>query len=1397
MRYRNKQRGIAYGMVLLLVLQLFFCKVGVLQVNADTPDPEKVVNVYNVENGGLMQSPYVSKTGITIEYMLLQTPVTPDVDAIYRSVYVFDEGTHAYQLIAEQNGVVSMTAKVGTSYNAFQETFTAQAGQDTHYKVEYSLYDTVHSASIGATQTIEFELDQIAPNVDGALDVTENTLVKQDVQYTPILQDSTDWSADGYTVKVCGTRTYVEESADGNLTEKCMNIEESAINDGASNNGVAITLNETGAYEIYTEATDRAGNQAQSQTVRFQIDKDAPVPYISGVTDGACSKNDVQLDFVVKDFRPSLTDNVISVKKAGVLQAAGTYSWSAVANDAYSVSCEDVVFSQEGSYEVSLIGKDQAANETVANDAAKVSFTIDKTAPVFQIQGLQNGKIFYDSGLALNFQATDANHDIADYCITVKRIDENGDAQPDVTYKTTTGWSLNNGQATKTLTFDEDGNYTVSIEGKDKAGNAGEKVEAQFRIDTTAPDITLSAMDSYYNTTASVLVDIKELNYSEIAAEDMPVLAISKTLDGVASVVTDVLTLTGVQSHFQKDITEDGTYVAKVTAKDSSGGQDSKETTTFIVDQTKPLLSITGISNNQMSKEPVSITYVATDRNHDKEQYIAKITRETEEEQDSAEDTFTTAWAQNGNVISQTRTYETEGQYDISFDGCDKAGNVADTAAIHFCIDHTAPVISNIKYSDSNGSILEKYHNIYSNKAILVEFTIRDMVAGVNDGTVFVTVGDENAFATNRYLAHKAYGNNYYVYIPTDINVSDFNDYITIWASDYAGNETRLTTSRLVYSNQQPDISMHTDVDATKWTNQDVTVHTTVKDAISGIQTVRYFIDDECVKTISFDELVTEFAYDVTATKTAEKVSGYSVSVEVTNNSHTTNRMSKQIYIDKEKPIVELNGVKNGSHYKTSQTVIATVTDVSYNKTKTMYVVKRTLDGKTETMAMPVFHSNRTKDVNNHKYTKEGAYKIYAITTDGAGNKTTSKVKSFVIDKTAPKVAITGATNGSMNAGAVTLDFSCTDSFYKNCDVRIEYEKTLDGATTKGNVPEFTMKSKKSQKQHTFSEDGTYVVTMTAVDKAGNRASKQTLSFTIDQTKPDIRIVGTDNYQLWDSPVDVSFIVEESYYAGDQVRITGTRQDVNGEIEKLELPAFVNTSKTSMLNQTYETEGIYAFHVEGRDQAGNQQSADIHFTIDRSNPEIYGVKDVNGGYYQSFRLGDSVEEIFRDLTVVSYKMLLNGIEYNGTDLVEEEGKYALTIEAIDELKHKSTQNVEFMIDHTAPKVIFNGITDGAIVKEAGSFSLALLDEEDEILAIRVNGKACDVDMRTISYEEYGNYQVEVDCIDQAGNAVTRTLNFVYLNPVMTVVVASVAVIVVFGAIGWMFIRIRRKRVGGD
>lgn len=705
------------------------------------------------------------------------------------------------------------------------------------------------------------------------------------------------------------------------------------------------------------------------------------------------------------------------------------------------------------------------------------------------------------------------------------------------------------------------------------------------------------------------------------------------------------------------------------------------------------------------------------------------------------------------NGVEKEMVFSEEGCYRIYVQSTDGKGNETISEAIGFLIDRTSPSITM-----NTGIMME--NGCYETKKDKrkITFEVKDYTLIKDSCKVIVLHNMEKERIVSCDWEETSEGNK--AEVEFDETFEDGNYKVIVSAQDEAGNEIVKDFSFII-DNTAAKIEMNCDMDYEKWTDKDVVFQTKVEDYISGIKEVVYKVKGKVVKRVSFEKKIYHYEQEITASAEADKASGYSVCVEVVNGAGIWQTMKRQVYIDKTGPEVTLSGVTNGEHYTRSQLVTACVKDISYKDTKIEYYVTHISNGKRRKYVLAPFRSEQYEDCSVQKLEDEGLYEIYAIATDSVGNRTKSNTLSFSIDKTAPVLEVSGIDNGAMTADTVTLQFLCEESFYKTNDVVIEIDKILDGKTTSSKQEGVLNDGTISVLEKQFTEDGTYQITIRAKDKAGNDAKTQKITFSVDKTKPELQIKGTENYQLWSEPAFLNFYVEESYYQDNQVVINGTCRDIDGNIETLNIPEMKKDGKISNMLQAFESDGIYELQIRAKDKAGNVNSRNIHFVIDQTSPEIHGVEKYDGGYYQSFYLADSMEEIFKDLTVVSYQMRLNGVEYNGTDEITREGKYNLQVEVQDELGHESRESVEFIIDRTPPQIRFNGVVDGETVKMDGIVSFALADANDMITGIRMNGMEYDTDVKELPYTEAGAYRIEVDCEDKAGNKVTETISFLY------------------------------------
>lgn len=1054
---------------------------------------------------------------------------------------------------------------------------------------------------------------------------------------------------------------------------------------------------------------------------------------------------------------------------------------------------KELIFDEEGVYKVYAEIIDRFGN-AIQTDA--LEFVIDRTDPLLSMELSQvNEESIYNTiskGLTIVLRAKDLSL-IKERCEV--KIRQDGEEWEKISYDSVSGTNT----MTITVNFDEttpEGKYEIALSAMDELGKEAEKSFA-FVIDNTAMIIDnlqinyeKETMENpnrffhnekeivYFNDTVKVCAEITEKNYSHAK------VFVNTIRNGIL-VDEKNIDMESEKKKISITYSEEGNYETAIVGKDAAGNESTPQSVYYVIDKTAPEFKLTQMVRDEESEmgenqlltvnEHRAFRFYFIDSNQNRKTYQVRIeSRENMQEKPM----ITTLkgneieWMQ-GEDASEIyfeigELFKKEAFYTVTLSGTDLAGNEGVKKKISFCVDSTAPFITNLRYFSEDGVLKQKYDTIFSRKAVRMEFTVKDLGVGVEDKNVYVTVGSEETAGAKRYKAHELDEDTYYIEIPSDLKVSEFNDVLTIWASDKLENERKVLSSRIIYRVEKPRIRMESNEDYGKWTNQNITFATTVEDNVSGLKEVVYKANEKTIKKVTFDKPVYRFSYDVVATEEASGSDGYSVVVEVINNNGVTNTAKRQVYIDKTKPFVELTGVENLKHYKMNQKITANVKDVSYEGAETIYYVERTWDGKTTRVSTTAYISKYMEEQFLCEIKKQGEYKVYAVTTDCAGNRRKSNSLSFVIDKEAPELSIDGIENKKVQNKAVTLKFTCVESFFETNNVKIEVERTLEGDTIVSEEKKISCNAKKSILEKCFSEDGIYKVTISATDQAGNVAQAKSIHFTVDKTSPKIQIRGCEEYQLWSKPVWIEWVIEESFYQGNKVELSGTRKNIDGTIESLEMPGMTNHGRVSTLKQIFREDGIYELEMSSQDEAGNRECKSIHFTIDQTCPEINHFEKYDGKYYQVFKMTDSMEKMVKDLTVISYRILLNGVEYNGVDEVTREGKYDLSLDVVDELGHKSRKAIAFIVDHTPPRIIFRGVKDGEAVKETGKVSLELMDEEDVITGIRMNEVEYETDTRELAYSEYGTYHIEVDCVDKAGNQITHDLHFVYTNPVVKV-----------------------------
>lgn len=265
------------------------------------------------------------------------------------------------------------------------------------------------------------------------------------------------------------------------------------------------------------------------------------------------------------------------------------------------------------------------------------------------------------------------------------------------------------------------------------------------------------------------------------------------------------------------------------------------------------------------------------------------------------------------------------------------------------------------------------------------------------------------------------------------------------------------------------------------------------------------------------------------------------------------------------------------------------------------------------------------------------------------------------------------------------------------------------------------------------------VISVMAVDNAGNETTLEIACSKTDTAAPDIRFSGCTNFQVTRDDVEILVEVEDENLDRSKLKMEAVCMDEKGKI--LEIIPLTNERNRFM------EEGNYSLMIKAEDTFGNVNSDILSFIIDRSAPEINGLQEYDGKYLQEFALDKNVSEMMKDDSMITYHLFLNGEDYDESIPVTKQGKHSLYVQAVDEVGNESEARAEFIIDSEAPKIL--------LYEKKSELQIKLGEADDYMEYVTIDGKeVLSKKEKSFSYvlSKPGTYQVEVRAADLAGNS---------------------------------------------
>lgn len=750
------------------------------------------------------------------------------------------------------------------------------------------------------------------------------------------------------------------------------------------------------------------------------------------------------------------------------------------------------------------------------------------------------------------------------------------------------------------------------------------------------------------------------------------------------------------------------------------------------------------------------------------------------------DDTSNTYTSESGLVIPESAT--TAGTR-VIFTAQDTAGNSNPGAEVFIKVDETEPEIGDINVTGYNGSTPIVGYPAISAK-VWDNLTIQ---------TAVMTITYPNGSTKQKFLSAKEETDLSELLSHQIENGAPDGEYrVTVTAQDMAGNPADIKEITFSIDNTLPVVTARISSGTVggKATREDGTDMYYRSDV--GVEFTCY---DDNIKSITVTDNGTpiDVSWENAVGQVTISAEGrHVIKVNATDMSDN-NAEEKQVefIIDKSAPGISLvlNGLPYSEAYgvvdcMADSTVAVSVSDMTVDAGDFHYQVIQTKPDQATTVSQYL-----TTDARSFTFGEEADYIMNFYAVDMANNQSATRSVSFRVDKTAPELTISGAASGGTSANAATVSFSMKEAFWRDASGVITiYRKAGDGKEESVyKTVNVTPTAYETVVTETLSETGVYRMEFKAADRVGHSVSKEQI-FTIDREAPVITLTGVNNYDVTDKTVELRAEIADDFYNSKTVSIEGTRTDINGKVTKLSFSSFNQHGNPTVIGESFEQDGIYDITITSKDAAGNSHTSTVHFTVDKTAPQITDLENLNGAILNTFDLEFDLDEMVSDLTVCDVHMYLNGSEYDGISEVED-GSYTLLITAEDELGHYSEMSVSFVLDTRAPVFIVTGVEDGEVKQEAYSIDVSLQLEEDTLTSVTLNGEVVVVSNNTahIDVTTEGDYTLYMKAVDEAGNESEQTIEFRFGQESHIILWICIIVAVIILAAIIIFIILRKKK----
>lgn len=406
----------------------------------------------------------------------------------------------------------------------------------------------------------------------------------------------------------------------------------------------------------------------------------------------------------------------------------------------------------------------------------------------------------------------------------------------------------------------------------------------------------------------------------------------------------------------------------------------------------------------------------------------------------------------------------------------------------------------------------------------------------------------------------------------------------------------------------------------------------------------------------------------------------------------------------------------------------------------------------------------------------DGNYQFAYDIWDEAGHRSTKQYTTFHIDTQAP-IFSPQIVDGRI-AQKQTLQMQINDTSIQpgSIVIHVLYNHRREYLRT----PTLIQQDDHILVTSIFDEEGDYEVYVEGSDYAGNRSKSDVLEFTIDQSAPMIHLT----YQQKPVQPKKNYIGNRSVHVAVDMQDAHALSCVQTLYKDGTMLQQVNHPQDIQIDPDEQQNHQYRLVVEAQDQAGNIAQQECLFEIRTQIAPIEIANDVFHGSPFSGNWTPHIKGESEDYRVVQTFLYRNHkrIPYHWKDEIKEEGAYTLEIFVEDKARNRARlkEPFHFVIDKTPPVIALLHKEHGGIVEKQVQVHapyLLVLDpyipmdqQQARFEKIRINDE--EIDSENMKYyvftpTEKGNYRIEAQGIDEAGNRSVYTWNVEAVDKAVT------------------------------